>query len=141
MCRRDDNNERMSRAARIGTLDGMSTTPRTLSAYALLVAAVGIVVQIIGGHDYPVVPPGILILVGAAAIVWFVPWRGAPVAAILASLFLIIGLFAADQATRLIDVDTVLDTLGLWIQMVAVVVSLASAVIALVNPRPASSDA
>ncbi len=102
MCRRDDNNQPMSRASRIGTLDAM-ITPRTLTAFALLAAAVGIVIQI--------------------------------------ALFLIFGLFAADQASRLIEVDTVLDTLGLWIQMVAVVVALVTAVIALVNPRPSSSDA
>jgi len=140
MCRRDDNNQPMSRASRIGTLDAM-ITPRTLTAFALLAAAVGIVIQILGGHDYPVVPPAIIILVAAAGIVWFASWRGAPVAAILAALFLIFGLFAADQASRLIEVDTVLDTLGLWIQMVAVVVALVTAVIALVNPRPSSSDA
>ena len=116
-------------------------TPRALTALALLTAAVGIVVQILGGHDYPVVPPGIVILLAAAGIVWFVPWRGAPVAAILAALFLIVGLFAADQTTRLIEVETALDTLGLWIQMVAVVVALVTAVIALVRPRPSSSRA
>lgn len=123
-----------------GTLNGM-TTPRGLTALALLTAAAGIVVQIIGGAEYPVVPPGILILFAAAGIVWFVPWRGAPVAAIAAALFLVIGLFAAGQAGRLIEVDTALDTLGLWIQMVAVVVALGTAVIALARPRPAASDA
>jgi hypothetical protein len=78
--------------------------------------------------------------VAAAGIVWFVPWRWAPVAAILAALFLIVGLFAAGQADRLIEVETWLDTLGLWIQMVAVVVALATGVIALVKPRPSGSD-
>ncbi|MEN3356520.1 MAG: hypothetical protein V7637_502 [Mycobacteriales bacterium] len=116
-------------------------TPRTLTAFALLTSAVGIIIQILGGHDYPVVPPGIVILVAAAGVVWFVPWRGAPVVAILAALFLVVGLFAADQASRLVEVDTVLDTLGLWIQMVAVVVALVTAVIALVHRRPSFSDA
>ena len=40
---------------------------------------------------------------------------------------------------RSIEVETALDTLGLWIQMVAVVVALVTAVIALVRPRPSSS--
>lgn len=117
------------------------TTPRTLTSVALLIAAVGIPLQIAGGADYPVVPPGLLILVAAAAIVRFVPWRGAAVAAILAALFLIFGFIAADQATRLIEVDTALDTLGLWIQMVAVVVALVAAVVMLVRPGHVSSDA
>jgi hypothetical protein len=140
MWRRDDNSQPMSRASGIGTLDPM-TTPRTVTVFALLAAAVGIVVQILGGAEYPAVPPGILLLVAAAGTVGFVPWRGAPVAAIVAALFLVIGLFAADQATRLVNVDTVLDTLGLWIQTAAVVVALIAAVVAIVNPRPASSDA
>ncbi len=113
------------------------TSPKALTAFALLIAAVGIYVQIAGGNvpDYPAVPPGVIILIAAAAIVWFVPWRWAPVAAILVALFMTFGLFAADQATRLIEVDTVLDTLGLWIQTVAVAVALVTAVVALARPR------
>ena len=140
MCRPDNNNQPMSRASRIGTLDAM-TSPRALSVIALLIATVGIYVQIVGGNvpDYPAVPPGALVLVAGAAIVAFVPWRWAPVAAILVALFMILGLFGAGQATRLIEVETALDTLGLWIQMVAVVVALVTAVIALVRPCPSSS--
>jgi hypothetical protein len=113
----------------------MKKTPRALCALALLAAVVGIVLQILGGADYPVVPPGIIILVAAAAVVWFVPWRGAPVAGIVAALFLVLGLFAADQAGRLIEVDTVPDTVGLWIQMVSVLVALGAAVVAILRPR------
>jgi hypothetical protein len=110
----------------------MTSLPK-LSALALLVAAGGIVVQILGGADYPVVPPGIILLVVASGIVWFAPWRWAPVAAVLAGVFLIVGLFAAGQASRLVEVDTVLDTTGLWIQMVAVVVAIVTAVQAMVR--------
>jgi hypothetical protein len=84
----------------------MNKLPRAFSALALLVAAVGIVLQILGGAEYPVVPPGIVILIVAAAVVWFVPWRGAPLAAIIAALFLVVGMFAAGQAGRLIEVTT-----------------------------------
>jgi hypothetical protein len=136
MCRRDGNNRPMSQALRIGTLDVMST-PRAFTVFALLTAAVGIVVQMLGGPDYPV---GILVFAAAAGIVWFVPWRGAPVAAILVALSHIFGLLA-DQADRLIDIDAVLDTLGLWIQTLGVVGALVSAVVALANPRLTSSDA
>lgn len=114
------------------------SSPRTLTALALLAAALGIVIQILGGADYPVVPPGILILLASAAVVRFVPWRAAPVAAIAASVFLIFGLFAANQATRLVEVTSPLDTVGLWIQMVAVVVALVTALIAMARPRRSS---
>lgn len=91
---------------------------KAVSAIALLVAAAGIGVQIAGGADYPAVPPGAILLVIAAGIVWFAPWRWAPAAAVVAGVFLVVGLFAAGQASRLIEVDTAMDTLGLWIQMV-----------------------
>jgi fucose 4-O-acetylase-like acetyltransferase len=103
-----------------------------IAAIALLVAAVGIVVQMLGGvANYGVVPPGLVILVVSAGIVWFLPWRWSPIAAVLVALFLIFGLFAADQASRLIEVEEVLDTIGLWIQMVSVVVALGAAVLAM----------
>lgn len=105
-----------------------------LSALALLVAAAGIVLQVIGGADYPVVPPGIIILVVAAGIVRFGPWRWAPLAAVVAGVFLVVGLFAAGQASRLVGVDTVLDTTGLWIQMAAVVVALVAGALAIARP-------
>jgi hypothetical protein len=111
-------------------------TSRTLvrsTALALLVAAVGIVVQILGGADYPAVPPGIILLLIAAGVVWFGPWRWAPLAGVVAGAFLVVGLFVADQASRLLEVDTVLDTLGLWIQMLAVVAATVLGVLTLVR--------
>jgi hypothetical protein len=140
MCRPEHNNRPMSSTSGMGTLDAM-TIPKALSAIFLLIATVGIYVQIVGGNvpDYPAVPPGALVLVAGAAIVAFVPWRWAPVAAILVALFMIVGLFGAGQATRLIEVDTFLDTLGLWIQMVAVVVALVTGVVAIVRPAPSPS--
>lgn len=107
---------------------------RTLSAVALLIAALGIVLQILGGADYPAVPPGVIILVVAAGIARFVPWPWAPIAAVLVGLFMIIGLFAADQASRLVEVNTALDTAGLWIQSVAVVAASVTAVLAMLRP-------
>ncbi len=109
------------------------TSSRKLSAIGLLAAAGGIVVQIVGGADYPVVPPAIPLLVVASGIVRFAPWRWAPLAAVLVGAFMIFGLFAAGQASRLIEVDTALDTTGLWIQMVAVVVAVVSGVRAMMR--------
>lgn len=140
MCRPDHNNRPMSATSWFGTLGAM-TSPRALSAFALLIAAVGIEIQIVGGNipEYPAVAPGVIVFIAGAAIVWFVPWRGAPVAAILIALFMVVGLVASDQASRLIDVEAVLDTVGLWIQMIAVVVALVTGVVAIVRPRPSPS--
>jgi hypothetical protein len=110
-----------------------------LSAVALLVAAVGIVLQILGGTDYPVVPPDLLILVVAGGFVWFAPWRWAPVVALVVGVFMVVGLFVADQAERLIDAESALDTTGLWLQMVALVVSISTGALALKrSPAPTS---
>jgi hypothetical protein len=62
-----------------------------LNAAALLVAAVGIVIQIIGGIDYPVVPPGLVILVVAAGLVTVERWSWAPFVGVLVPLFLLVG--------------------------------------------------
>ena len=91
-----------------------------LTVAALLVAAVGIVVQILFGHDYPTVPPGLFILVVPAVLVWFVPWRWMPVVGAVAALFQLVGLFAAGQADRLSGSESIGDTAGLWLQLVAV---------------------
>jgi hypothetical protein len=113
---------------------------RKLAALALVVAAAGIGIQILGGHDYPVVPPGAIILLGAAGVTWFVPTRWAPLASVVAGLFMVVGLFAADQASRLVDPDTALDTTGLWIQMLAVVAAIGTGVLALGQSRESVSD-
>lgn len=111
------------------------SSPIKASAIALLVAAAGIVVQILGGADYPPVPPGLIVLVVAAGVVWFLRSRWAPIAAVLAGAFMVVGLFAAGQASRLVEVDTVLDTTGLWIQMTAVVLAIVTGALALVRTR------
>lgn len=113
-----------------------------LSAGALVVAALGIYLQIVSGNvpGYPAIAPGVIVLLVAAALTAFVPFRWSPIAAILASAFMIIGLFANNEESRLINVVTVGDTTGLWLQMIAVVVSAITAVVAISRP-PAKSGA
>jgi hypothetical protein len=91
-----------------------------LTAIALVVAAAGIVIQILSGANYPVIPPGLIILLVPAALVWFVSWRWTPVMGALAALSQVIGLFAAGQAPRLFAFDPLGDSVGLWIQLLAV---------------------
>jgi hypothetical protein len=68
-----------------------SSTVRRVTGTGLVVAAVSIPVQIAGGVNYPVVPPGLLILAAAAALVLFAPWRWTLILAALATLFIGIG--------------------------------------------------
>lgn len=93
---------------------------------ALGAAAVGIVVQIASGAPYPSVPPGLIIVLVAAALVWFAPWRWMPLLGVLAAGFQVFGLFAAGQSERLVTFAPVGDSIGLWIQLLG----LCAAVIA-----------
>ena len=64
---------------------------RTIAATALTLAALGICVQILGGADYPTVPPGLLIVLAAVAIcVWWRRWWALLIAAAV-SAFLLVG--------------------------------------------------
>lgn len=120
------------------------TRPRATAATAaaLVTAAVGIVVQILSGADYPAVPPGIAILLAAAAFVWFAPWRWCPAVGALAGLSQLLGLFAAGEATRLVVPDSAGDTAGLWLQLLAVTAAvLAGAAAVATNYRPIRSTA
>jgi hypothetical protein len=123
-----------------GRNDGDMFSYRKLAALALVVAAAGIVIQIAGGHDYPVVPPGLVILVAAAGVVWFGSSRWVPLVAVVVGLFMVLGLFAADQAPRLVDPDTALDTIGLWIQLLAVAAAIGAGVLAFADARKNPAD-
>ena len=105
----------------------------TWTVAALLVAAVGIVVQIVSGADYPAVPPGLIILLVAAGFVWFAPWRWSPVVGVLAGVSQLVGLFAAGQSPRLVSFDPVGDSLGLWLQLLALVVAVVTGAAAVVS--------
>ncbi len=113
------------------TLSRLSRPARTTAA-ALAVAAIGIVIQIIGGVHYPAVPPGLIILLAAAALVAFLPWRWAPVFGVLAGAFMVIGAIAAANARYdLTHPGHPGAFIGTWIQLIAVVIAVIAGVMAL----------
>ncbi len=95
-----------------------------LTVAALLVAVAGIVIQIVSGIDYPMVPPGIVILLVAAGVVAFGPWRWAPVAGVVVGLFLLVGFFASGAAARPLDPSQLGGFVGTWVQYLAVIVAV-----------------
>jgi hypothetical protein len=112
------------------SLSRLSRPARTEAA-ALAVAAASIIIQIIGGVNYPAVPPGLIILL-AAALVAFLPWRWAPVFGVLAGAFLVIGAIAAANARYdLTHPGHPGAFIGTWIQLIAVVVAVVAGVMAL----------
>ena len=107
-----------------------------LTVAALLVSAAGVVIQIISGVDYPTIPPVFFILLIPAALIAFGPWRWTPSIAVIASAFLTVGLFGSGTSTRLFNWSLIGGpggSVGLWIQMLAVVVAGVAAVVATVQ--------
>jgi hypothetical protein len=63
------------------------STPAKVNVLGMVVAAAGITIEYFSGVEgFPTVPPGPFILVGAAALVAWGPWRWTPVVAVLAPL-------------------------------------------------------
>ena len=90
------------------------------------VATAGVVVQIVAGVEFPTVPPVLFLLLIPAALVCLGRWRWAAIPAVLAGLFLTVGLFLSGESVRLFDTDLTGGAAGsvrLWVQTVAVVVA------------------
>lgn len=104
-----------------------------LTVASLIVAAVGVVIQIISGHPYPTVPPVFFILLIPAGLIAFGRWRWTPISAVIAGLFLTFGLFSSGSTPRLFDLSNFGDSAGLWIQTLATAVAVVAAIIATIQ--------
>jgi hypothetical protein len=107
-----------------------------LTVATLLVSTAGVVIQMISGVDYPTIPPVFFILLIPAALTAFGPWRWTPALAVVASVFLTVGLFASGTSARLFTWGLIGGpggSIGLWIQMLAVAVAGVAAVIATIQ--------
>ena len=91
---------------------------------ALLLAAAGFVIQIVSGVDVPTVPPGLIILLVAAALVAFGPWRWTPVVGIVVGLFFLAGFFASGSVGSLLEPSQLGVLVGAWVQFLAVIVAV-----------------
>jgi hypothetical protein len=102
-----------------------SSTVRRIAGTGLLIAAVGIPIQIAGGADYPTIPPGLLILLAAAALVLFAPWRWALGLAALATLFISVGgTIAPNFRHQLGNPGEVVTFAGSVVQVIGLVIAL-----------------
>ncbi len=104
-----------------------------LTVAALLVAAAGFVIQIVSGVDVPTVPPGLVIMLVAAALVAFGPWRWTPVVGVVVGLFLLVGFFASGSVGSLLAPDQSGVFVGAWVQFLAVIVTVIAGVVAAVQ--------
>ncbi len=104
-----------------------------LTVAALLVAAAGFVIQIVSGIDVPTVPPGLVILLVAAGLVAFGPWRWTPVVGTVLGLWLLIGFSLSGEAGRLLDPSQLGGFVGLWVQFLAVIVAVVAGIVATIQ--------
>ena len=106
---------------------------------ALIAATAGVIMQIISGAPYPPVPPVFFILLIPAAIIAFGQWRWRWLIAIIAGLFLSLGLFTSGAYRRLFNSNNPGDAIGLWIQALAVGIAVIAAMVAFVHNNKSRS--
>jgi hypothetical protein len=114
---------------------------RPLIVLGLLVAAAGFIAQMIAGvTDTPTIPPGLVAIVAAAALVAFTPWPSAPLIAVAAGVFNL-GAFAVVGAVdRLIDTTPLLAFVGAWLMVLGLIVSSLTGTIAALNTHRRSGS-
>jgi len=115
--------------------DPLSSSAKVAVA-GLLVATAGVVVQMVSGVDFPTIPPVFFLQLIPAGLIAFGRWRWTPVTAVLAGLFLTVGLFLSGESDRLFDWQLAGGSAGLWIQTVSVSIAAVAAAIAFFRTRP-----
>lgn len=127
------------------TFSFAASMPRRAAGTFLVVAAVGIELQILGGADYPRIPPGLLVLLAAAGLVLFVSARWALVTATVATAFITVGgIVTPNLRDQLLEPGDALAFVGSAVQAAALVGALASCGLALgaaFGRRPAADAA
>jgi hypothetical protein len=111
-------------------------TASKLTVLALLVAAIGFVVQMIGGvTNTPTIPPGLVAILVAAGLVAFVPGRWVPIAGPAAALFNLVAFVLVGAADRLFQSSPASAFVGAWLMVVALIVAGVAGTIATVQNR------
>jgi hypothetical protein len=103
---------------------------RLAAAVGLAMGAVGIVVQRVAGVDMPAVPPGLVMLIVAAALVAFVRWRWVPALGAVVGLAEVLALAMTGSLADLVDISQSGVFVGTWVRTVGVVIALIAGVAA-----------
>lgn len=106
-----------------------TSSARVWTIAGLLVGAVGLVVQKLGGMTMPAVPPGLVfVLVAAALMVTRLRWAG--IIAILAGGAEIAGFFGSGSAAHLTSFDELVAAAGSWLRILGVVTAVVAGILA-----------
>lgn len=110
------------------------STARRINVAALIVAATGVFVIFLSAPDlFPAVPPGVPILVAAAAIVAFVPGRWTAIIGVLVPLMISIGGIASGTTIDILNGEENLGAiLGTAIQYPALITAIVAGTMAIV---------
>jgi hypothetical protein len=101
-----------------------TSTARKVAVAGLHAAAVGIIVQMLGGADYPAVPPGAVLLV-VGAVLFAIRTRWTPVVGLVVPVFLCIGAVATpNMRDSLGDPSRAVVFAGMLIQLLGMVAGL-----------------
>jgi hypothetical protein len=116
------------------------STPAKVNVAGMVVAAAGITIEYFSGVEgFPTVPPGPFILVGAAALVAWGPWRWTAVVAVLAPLLsLVLGTLSTvlnwGTTAPLSDPGETAGFAGAVIQFVGLIVALGAGIVVALHP-------
>lgn len=96
---------------------------RNLTLAALVAGAAGFVLQMVAGiTNTPTIPPGLVLLLAAAALVAFTSWRWAFLVGVAAAVFNLIVFVIVGAVDRLFGVTPVIGFIGAWVMVVALIV-------------------
>ncbi len=104
-----------------------------LTVAALLVAALRFAIQIVFGLTVPTIPPGLVILLVAAALVAFLWQRWAPTVGVVVVVFMLVGFFASGALVNLFDSARLGVLAGAWVQFIVVLATIVTGIVATVQ--------
>jgi hypothetical protein len=111
-----------------------TTMSRNLTLVALLAAAVGFVLQMVAGiTNTPTIPPGLVALLAAAAVIAFTSWRWASLVGVAAAVFNLFAFVIVGAVHRLFDVTPAIGFIGAWVMAVSLIVVCVAGTLAAVR--------
>jgi len=102
---------------------------RAATVAGLVAGAVGIAILWASGVEFPIYPPGIIILLAGAIFVGLTSWPWAPAVGAVLGLFITVGFVASGGLPNLFGQDGTGVAIGTWIQMAGVLTALAAGLI------------
>ena len=118
---------------------------RLATVCGLAAGAIGIVILRQAGVAMPTVPPGLVLLIGAALLLIVTRWRWALVLGALIGLSEVLAIVATGSAAALIDPGPLGVFVGTWVRALGVATALIAGVLATVSayrssPAPSESS-